>query len=66
MPKDYEKPEYKSNEEKYQEAVRNAPPPDRSGQRAGDSDHVKMPDVEYKPNVPQPRPIPPKTEPIPW
>ena len=49
MPKDYEKPVYKSNEEKYQDAVRNAPPPDRSGQRAGDSDHVKLPQNEPKP-----------------
>lgn len=49
MPANYEKPPYKSNAEKYKEAVRKAPPPDRSGQRAGDSDHVKLPANQPKP-----------------
>lgn len=49
MPKDYEKPVYKSNAEKAAEADRNARPPDRAGQRVGDSDHVKLPANEPKP-----------------
>ena len=48
MPADYEKPEYKSNKEKYEEAVRKAPPPNRVGQRLGDSDHVKLPQNQPK------------------
>ena len=53
MSENYQKPPYKSNTEKYQEAVRKAPPVVRVGQRIGDSDHVKLPA-----NQPKPKPKP--------